>query len=176
MATTEVQKRASKKYYEKHKDYYRMKSNESMKRIRIERHDYKARCGQLEKENNELRLIYRRTYKKLFENGHDELANYFMAQINDCPTFTVETVDWYEECKKLKSLCVGHEKELRTKDIIIKQIREEYESRYERAINQLDTLLNIMKEQPLQIDEHDTWLENRLLGVKTVLKGEDNDG
>jgi len=42
--TTEAQKRASKKYREKHMDYYREKSAENAKRVRIERHMYKNRC------------------------------------------------------------------------------------------------------------------------------------
>lgn len=41
--TTEAQKRASKKYYLKNKDYYRQKSRESIKNIRKERREYKAR-------------------------------------------------------------------------------------------------------------------------------------
>ena len=39
----EAQKRASKKYYQSHKDYYREKTKESIKRIRKERWEYKRR-------------------------------------------------------------------------------------------------------------------------------------
>ena len=42
--TTEAQKRASEKYRKKHMDYYREKSAESAKRVRMERHMYKNRC------------------------------------------------------------------------------------------------------------------------------------
>lgn len=41
--STEAQKRASKNYYLKHKQYYSDKSNESIKKIRRERKEYKAR-------------------------------------------------------------------------------------------------------------------------------------
>lgn len=41
MAVSEAQKRASRKYRLKHKQYYTNKSNESMKKIRIERKEYK---------------------------------------------------------------------------------------------------------------------------------------
>jgi len=42
--TTEAQKRASKKYHEKHKDYYNTKSNENAKKMRMERNMYKNNC------------------------------------------------------------------------------------------------------------------------------------
>lgn len=41
--STEAQKRASKKYYQSHKDYYREKVKESFKRVRQERWEYKRR-------------------------------------------------------------------------------------------------------------------------------------
>ena len=51
----------------------------------------------LDKENNDLRKLYRRTAEKLQDNGKDELARYFLAQINECPTFTVDSdIDYYE--------------------------------------------------------------------------------
>jgi len=59
----------------------------------------------LKKENNDLRKIYRNTYKHLFEIGSEELARYFMAQIDDCPTFYVEPiVDYYEENQRLNNV------------------------------------------------------------------------
>mgnify|MGYP001851973496 CR=1 FL=1 len=58
---------------------------------------------ELDKTNNDLRLLYRRTANKLLENGKDELTRYFLAQINEVPTFTVdEDIDYYEEYYKLK--------------------------------------------------------------------------
>ena len=58
----------------------------------------------LRKENNDLKLIYRNTYKRLFENGNDELARYFQAQINDCPTFyTAPPIDYYKETQRLEN-------------------------------------------------------------------------
>ena len=41
MKSTEAQKRAARKYYEKHKDYYREKTKENIKKIRRERREYK---------------------------------------------------------------------------------------------------------------------------------------
>lgn len=60
----------------------------------------------LKEQNNDLRKIYRNTYKRLFENGNDELAYYFQAQIDDCPTFYVEPIiDYAKEYKIYKSRC-----------------------------------------------------------------------
>ena len=58
----------------------------------------------LKKQNNDLRKIYKNTYKRLFENGNEELARYFQAQIDDCPTFYAEPIiDYAKEYKKYKS-------------------------------------------------------------------------
>lgn len=58
----------------------------------------------LKEQNNDLRKIYRNTYVRLFENGNDELARYFQAQIDDCPTFYVEPIiDYAKEYKIYKS-------------------------------------------------------------------------
>ena len=52
----------------------------------------------IKEQNNDLRKIYKNTYNKLFENENDELARYFQAQIDDCPTFYVEPiVDYHKE-------------------------------------------------------------------------------
>ena len=60
----------------------------------------------LKEQNNDLRKIYRNTYIRLFENGNDELAHYFSAQIDDCPTFYVEPIiDYVKEYKIYKSRC-----------------------------------------------------------------------
>ena len=60
----------------------------------------------IKEQNNDLRKIYRNTYNKLFENGNDELARYFQAQIDDCPTFYVEPIiDYAKEWKDYKSRC-----------------------------------------------------------------------
>lgn len=57
----------------------------------------------LEKTNNDLRLLYRRTAKKLQENGKEELAEYFLAQIDEVPTFVVDDdIDYYKEYHKQK--------------------------------------------------------------------------
>ena len=51
----------------------------------------------LDEENNDLRKLYRRTAEKLKDNGKDELTRYFLAQINEVPTFTVDSdIDYYE--------------------------------------------------------------------------------
>ena len=60
---------------------------------------------QLEKENDDLRRIYQNTYKKYLENGNEEMAHYFMAQIDACPTFYVEPViDYYKEYYRLENI------------------------------------------------------------------------
>lgn len=60
----------------------------------------------LKEQNNDLRKIYRNTYKRLFENGNDELARYFQAQIDRCPTFYAEPIiDYAKEYKIYKSRC-----------------------------------------------------------------------
>ena len=57
----------------------------------------------LDKTNNDLRLLYRRTAKKLQENGKQELAEYFLAQIDEVPTFVVDDdIDYYKEYHKQK--------------------------------------------------------------------------
>ena len=57
----------------------------------------------LDKTNNDLRLLYRRTAKKLQENGKEELAGYFLAQIDEVPTFVVDDdIDYYKEYHKQK--------------------------------------------------------------------------
>ena len=57
----------------------------------------------LSKQNNDLRKIYVNTYNRLFKNGNDELARYFQAQINDCPTFYVAPIiDYYKVLKNIK--------------------------------------------------------------------------
>ena len=45
---------------------------------------------QLEQENKQLKELYRKTCEHLFNIGNDELARYFQAQINECPTFTTQ--------------------------------------------------------------------------------------
>lgn len=59
------------------------------------------KIDQLKKQNNDLRRIYRNTYQKLRENGNGELACYFQAQIDECPTFYVEPVIDYAKNVKI---------------------------------------------------------------------------
>lgn len=47
--STEAQKRASAKYYQKHKEYYKKKTTEEMKKVRQERNNYKNIINELEK-------------------------------------------------------------------------------------------------------------------------------
>lgn len=66
-----------------------------------------------------------------------------------------------QENKRLTNLCVGHEKELRTKDIIIKQIRMEandYKSRCEKTIEYINFVINHYKEQ-LETPIEDTYFD-----------------
>lgn len=76
--------------------------SEYEKQIKINDENYK-KLANLDKTNNDLRLLYRRTANKLMENGKDELARYFLAQIKEVPTFTVDSdIDYYEEYHKLQ--------------------------------------------------------------------------
>lgn len=76
--------------------------SEYEKQIKINDENYK-KLEELDKTNNDLRLLYRRTANKLMDNGKDEMARYFFAQIEEVPTFTVdEDIDYYEEYYKLQ--------------------------------------------------------------------------
>lgn len=44
--STEAQKRASRKYYTNHKEYYNKKTKEEVKKVRKERKEYKARINE----------------------------------------------------------------------------------------------------------------------------------
>jgi len=103
----------------------------------------------LKRDNNDLRRIYLNTARKLRENGHEELADYFLAQIDAIPTFTCETFDWYK-------------------------IATEDERVINEVLNQLKIIKGILKEQPTRSIEDDGWLEDRLNGLETILKGRDN--
>lgn len=46
--STEAQKRASKKYYQSHKEYYKKKANEEIKKVRRERNELLKRIAELE--------------------------------------------------------------------------------------------------------------------------------
>ena len=41
--STEAQKKASRRYYQEHKEYYKQKAVEEIKNVRSERNDYKQR-------------------------------------------------------------------------------------------------------------------------------------
>lgn len=47
--STEAQKRASKKYYLAHKDYYKKKANDDARKVRLERNELKRRVEELER-------------------------------------------------------------------------------------------------------------------------------
>ena len=51
--STEAQKRASKKYYEKHKEYYKKKALENAKKVRRERKELLEKIALLEGKINE---------------------------------------------------------------------------------------------------------------------------
>lgn len=99
----------------------------------------------LEKNNNELRKIYKNTCKHLFDIEHDELARYFQAQIDECSTFQVETIDCYKEC-------------------------EDYQSRIVKALSWTNRVIEIIKQQP---SEDDTWILENLHSIKYLLQGSD---
>lgn len=46
--STEAQKRASKKYYQSHKDYYKKKAIENSKKVRRERNELIKKLAELE--------------------------------------------------------------------------------------------------------------------------------
>jgi len=46
--STEAQKRASRKYYQTHKDYYKQKAIEDSKNVRKERNELRKRIEELE--------------------------------------------------------------------------------------------------------------------------------
>lgn len=80
-----------------------MEGKSSYKDIIIE--NQQKKIDNLKEQNNDLRKIYRNTYKKLFDNGNNELARYFQAQIDECPTFYVEPIiDYYKEYNKQKEV------------------------------------------------------------------------
>ena len=106
-------------------DYVKEASQEEIIEKLIEHDERGKEIERLNKENNDLRRLYQRTYKHLFEIGNDELARYFQAQIDECPTFYVEPiVDYYEETKRLNT--------------IIKEVREELNIWYENRNGELD--------------------------------------
>ena len=75
----------------------------------------------LKNKNNDLRKIYRNTYNRLFQNGNDELAEYFQAQIDDCPTFYVEPIIDY--AKEWRDYQARIDKALQLNEIIDKKLR-----------------------------------------------------
>ena len=48
------------------------------------------KIDKITQENKQLKELYRKTCEHLFNIGNDELARYFQAQINECPTFTTQ--------------------------------------------------------------------------------------
>lgn len=70
----------------------------------------------LDKDNNELKRIYKNTAEHLAKIGNTELSNYFYAQIDLVPTFYVgDIIDYYEEYYKQKKII--KELELEIKDL-----------------------------------------------------------
>ena len=79
-----------------------------------------------------------------------------------------ELLDIEEENKKLKEdiedISVSHFS-------LFKQY-EDYKSRNEKAVEDIDLVIELIKQQPT---EDDTWILNRLNGFKYLLQGEDKD-
>lgn len=70
----------------------------------------------LDKDNNELKRIYKNTAEHLSKIGNTELSDYFYAQIDLVPTFCVgDIIDYYEEYYKQKEII--KELELEIKDL-----------------------------------------------------------
>lgn len=99
--------KAKHKYASNMEDKYITEKTKNQKAIEYIEHEnlvLKDENERLRKENNDLKLIYRNTYKRLFENGNDELARYFQAQIDDCPTFYIAPpIDYYKETQRLEN-------------------------------------------------------------------------
>ena len=72
MKTTQAQRKAQRKYYQKHKEYYKQKSLEDIKKVRYERKKYKNIINKLEKymkdewNNNNYGAEYRIALSKVF--------------------------------------------------------------------------------------------------------------
>lgn len=82
---------------------------------------------ELDKDNNDLRRLYRRTAIKLQESGKHELAEYFLAQINEIPTFFVEDdIDYYSEYYRLLNENKG-----------LKAENEQYKKQFENIKNNI---------------------------------------
>jgi len=97
-------------YIEKHTTHIKGYTQEYVDKLQK---DMQKEITRLNKENNDLRELYQRTYKHLYEIGNEELARYFLAQIDECPTFYVEPiVDYYEESRRLNNIIKELEKDL----------------------------------------------------------------
>lgn len=78
-----------------------------------------------------------------------------------------------EENKKLKELCDKYEEEHSTTFEYWKQlVKEDYKSRNKKVIEDIDLVIELIKQQPT---EDDTWILNKLNGFKYLLQGEDKD-
>lgn len=98
--------------------------------------DIRKENERLKKQNNDLRKIYRDTYNRLFKNGNDELARYFQAQIDDCPTFYIEPIiDYAKEWKDYKSRI----------DKAIEYIEKQEDYFYNYPLICRENVLNILK-------------------------------
>lgn len=126
--------------------------NEEIKRIidylkKSDKNKFGFEQGKLiDYEETQLLLDYITNLQQLYENALkvNQNENKYRTELES------KYVLLQQENKRLTSLCVGHEKELRTKDIIIKQIRMEAndcESRCEKA----NTYIN---EEIKKIQEH----------------------
>lgn len=103
----------------------------------------------LKRDNNDLRRIYLNTARTLRENGHEELADYFLAQIDAVPTFTVETFDWYK---------------IATEDERV--IRE--------CLCEIEKVKSIVRLQHLANTHDEEWVFDELNGLEIILNGRDN--
>ena len=102
-------------------------------------------------DNNEHKIFYNDLMwdEKTIDciNAIDDLLDYttnlqqkYDKSLEDNVKESHKRMELQQENERLTSLCIGHEKELRTKDIIIKKIRNEqqdYKSRCEKASDKL---------------------------------------
>ena len=81
--STEAQKKASKKYYLSHKEYYNKKANEEMKKVRLERNDYKIRIDKAVEYIREVNVANTLQDEKLYIIKPEKMLNILQGDNNE---------------------------------------------------------------------------------------------
>lgn len=128
--------------------------------------DYMVKCD----EENQQRIIElgEEINKLTAESTEWESKCYDLQEENKEIKERFDLVCKISEERKNKWLSLNGEN-----DDIVKIIKD-YKSRNEKAINDLDILIEIIYQQPTENNEYDMWLLDRLSGIKLELQGEDN--